>query len=109
MAKYRIVYLVADLRRVGPTNQTLNIICNANDSLKDILVLSLFKEPSDSLKPLFEERGICCKSLDLNRENFILAVWKFRNFIQNNSIGLIHSYGIKPDILLYLVAKICQV
>lgn len=109
MAAFRIVYLVADLRRVGPTNQTLNIICNANDSLEDILVLTLFKEPLDSLKPLFEERGIRCKSLNLNRKNFILAVWKLQNFIQNNSIGLIHSYGTKPDILLYLTSKICQI
>ncbi len=37
MAAFRIVYLVADLRRVGPTNQTLNIICNANDSFEDVL------------------------------------------------------------------------
>lgn len=35
MAAFRVIYLVADLRRVGPTNQTLNIICNANDSLEN--------------------------------------------------------------------------
>ena len=109
MAKYKTVYLVADLRRVGPTNQTLNIICNANDTLNEILVLSLFNEPKDTLKPIFEKKGITCKSLSLNRINFIAGFFKLFFFLKKNDIQLLHSYGIKPDILLFFVSKFFKI
>lgn len=109
MADFRIVYLVADLRRVGPTNQTLNIICNSGIPLDDVLVLSLFDEPKDSMCKIFEQRGISCQSLHLKRNNPFVAWVKLRNFFRKNQIGLVHSYGVKPDILLYFVSKFQKV
>lgn len=103
MAKYQLLYLVADLRRGGPTNQTLNIICNANKSLDGVLVLSLFDEPKDSLKELYEKKGVQCKSLSLQRNNFIIAFVRLFQFLKKNEIELVHSYGVKPDVLLLLV------
>lgn len=109
MAKFRVVYLVADLRRVGPTNQTLNIICNSGLPLGEILVLSLFDEPKDSMCEIFTQRGIPCQSLHLNRNNPIVACGRLWNFFRMNEIGFVHSYGVKPDILLYLVSKFHKV
>ena len=109
MAKYRLLYLVADLRRVGPTNQTLNIICNANESLDGVLVLSLFDEPKDSLKDLYEKKGVQCKSLSLQRNNFIVAFVRLFQFLRKNEIELVHSYGVKPDVLLFFISKFFRI
>lgn len=109
MASFRIVYLVADLRRVGPTNQTLNIICYSGIPLDSVLVLSLFDEPEDSMRETFTQRGILCQSLHLNRNNPFVAFAKLWRFFRKNEIGLVHSYGVKPDILLYLVSKFQKV
>ena len=109
MSHFRIVYLCADLRRVGPTNQTYNIIVNANESLDDVLVLTLFDEPKDSQKKMFEDKGIKCECLALNRHNLVSAAIKLISFFKRNRIELIHSYGVKPDILLYFVAGFVKV
>lgn len=109
MASYRIVYLCADLRRVGPTNQTLNIVKNANEKLDDVLVLTLFEEPKNSIKNLFEQRNILCKSLSLKRNSFILGFLRLFYFLKQNEVKLIHSYGVKPDILLFFVSKFFKI
>lgn len=109
MAKYRIVYLLADLRRVGPTIQTLNIICNSGIPTSEILVLTLFAEPKDSMRELFVQRGICCQSLGLNRGNPVAGFFKLRKFLKQNEIGLVHSFGVKPDLLLYPVSNFQKV
>ena len=104
-----IVYLCSDLKRVGPTRQTLNIICNANNSLRNVMVLTLFDEPVNSMKNSFVQKGIRCESLRLNRNNLLLAVVKLVAFLKKNKIRFIHSYGVKPDILLYIVSKFIHV
>lgn len=101
----KILYLCADLRPVGPTRQTLNII--KYSGVKDNgLVLTLFPEINESLKPLYESLGIRVECLNLHRKLFIFnAVSAIKNFCQKENIAAIHSYGVKPDIVAHYAAK----
>lgn len=102
----KILYVSADLRRVGPTNQTLNIICNANDSLKDVRVLTLFPEPEETLKQVYIDKGINVESLKLRRSNFLTICKSLYKYLKQNSFEIVHSNGVKPDICLFFVSLI---
>ena len=101
----KILYLLADLRSVGPTRQTLNII--KYSGVKDsCVVLTMFDEPQETLIDLYREAGIKVECLHLNRRIFVFnAVWKIANFCEGNNIEAIHSYGVKPDIVAHFVEK----
>lgn len=104
-----ILYLVADLRRVGPTNQTFNIITNANNNLNKIKVLALFEEPEESLKEKFLQAGIKCDCLNLRRNSIFSGILKLKKYLKHNHFDLIHSYGVKPDVLVFFVAKLIHI
>lgn len=103
--KLNILYLSADLRNVGPTRQTLNII-KYSGVKESCVVLTMFAEPQETLIDLYQNEGVKVESLRLNRKLFILnAVKKISAFCVNNHIEVIHSNGVKPDIIAYFVAK----
>lgn len=101
----KILYLTADLRSVGPTRQTLNII--KYSGVKDsCVVLTLFDEPSETLIGLYRDAGIRVECLHLDRRLFVFdAKKKVAKFCAENGIEAIHSYGVKPDIVAHFVAK----
>lgn len=101
----KILYLLADLRTVGPTRQTLNII--KYSGVKDsCVVLTMFDEPQETLIDLYLDAGIRVECLHLNRRMFVFkAVRKIADFCVRNNIEAIHSYGVKPDIVAHFVAK----
>ena len=105
----RILYLLADLRSVGPTRQTLNII--KYSGVKDsCLVLTLFDEPQATLIDSYRAAGIKVECLHLNRRTFVFnAVKKIADFCTTNDIDVIHSYGVKPDIASHFAAKRAKV
>lgn len=101
----KILYLLADLRSVGPTRQTLNII--KYSGVKDsCLVLTMFDEPPETLIGLYREAGINVECLHLNRRAFVFnAVRNIAAFCAGKNIDVIHSYGVKPDIVAHFVSK----
>ena len=48
MKKYKIAYVLSDLKMVGPTNQTFNIINNSKYK-NECVVITLFDEPNDTM------------------------------------------------------------
>lgn len=105
MSLKKICFLLADLRNVGPTRQTLNIIkySGAKDSC---VVLTLFEEPTESLVGLYYENNIKVECLHLSRKTFVVnAVNRIAKFCEKEKIEIIHSYGVKPDVVAYLTAK----
>ena len=101
----KILYLVADLRNVGPTRQTLNII-KYSGVKNSCVVLTMFNEPPETLIDQYLNEGIIIKSLHLNRQLFVFnAVRKIANFCKKNNIDVVHSYGVKPDIIAHFAAK----
>ena len=101
----KILYLVADLRNVGPTRQTLNII-KYSGVKNSCVVLTMFNEPPETLIDQYLNEEIIIKSLHLNRQLFVFnAVRKIANFCKKNNIDVVHSYGVKPDIIAHFAAK----
>lgn len=101
----KFLYLVADLRPVGPTRQTLNII-RYSGMIDKCVVLTLFPEIKESLKPLYESLGIRIECLNLDRKLFVFnGVRKLIDFCKKERVDAIHSYGVKPDIVAHYAAK----
>ncbi len=101
----KIAYIVSDLKRVGPSNQTLNIINNSVYK-RDSIVITLFKEPDDTMIEEYKEKDIRVICLELGRISFsINGVKKLVNILKDYNIDIIHSYGIKADTLCQKVSK----
>lgn len=101
----KICFLLADLRNVGPTRQTLNII-KYSGFKNNCIVLTLFKEPNETLIDDYKKEGISVESLFLNRKFFFVnGVSKIASFCKEKSINIIHSYGVKPDIIAHFAAQ----
>ena len=100
-----IAYVVSDLKQVGPTNQTFNII-NHSPYKQSSIVITLFKEPEDTMIDTFIKHNITIIQLNLNRKTFVLtARQKVQKILLNYNIDLVHTYGTIPD---NLCQKICQ-
>lgn len=70
------------------------------------IVLTLFPEVNESLKPLYESKGIRVECLNLNRKFFIFnGVSKLVDFCKKEQVDAIHTYGVKPDIVAHYAAK----
>lgn len=104
-SKYKIAYVLSDLKRVGPSNQTLNIIDNSKYKNNSI-VITLFDEPQDTMIDEYLEKNINVISLKLNRTGFLLnGEKKLSNLLNKYQVKLIHSYGIKADNISQKVAN----
>ena len=106
MGEIKIAYVVSDLKRVGPSNQTLNIIKNSKYK-KNSIVVTLFEEnKNDTIIEEFRKNNIQIICLKLDRITFALtAQKKMTNILKENKINIVHSYGIKPD---YICNKVCK-
>lgn len=106
--KYENLYVVSDLKRVGPSNQTLNIIKNLSNKDK-CLVITLFKEPEDSMIDVYRKNSIDIYMMNLNRITFALnGSIKLRKLIKKFNVKIVHSYGVKPDYICQKAVKRTQ-
>lgn len=106
---YEIMYVVSDLRRVGPTNQTLNIIKYSSKKNKSIVV-TLFDETDDSMIEEYKKCNIEVICLMLNRKNFCISGYnKLKKLLNKFDIKILHSYGIKPDYICQKAVKMTKV
>lgn len=101
----RIAYVVADLKRIGPSNQTLNIIMNSG-AIKNCVVITLFEECKDSRIEDYRNAGIRVISLKLSRKNVLpLGVSRLRDLLLNEKVKLVHSWGTFADTVSYYAVK----
>ena len=104
MKKYNIVYILSDLKRVGPTNQTLNII--KYSKYKDSsLVITLFEESKDTLKEEYIKNNINVVCLRLNRKFFLFQISKLKRLIKIMNPSIIHTTGIIADYVCNKINK----
>lgn len=106
---YKIAYVLSDLKRVGPSNQTLNIINNSKYK-NDSVVITLFEEPSDSMINEYYEKKINVITLKLDRMRFIInGKKKLTKLLKDYQIKIIHSYGIKADTISQKASKLLRI
>lgn len=93
----KIAYIVSNLKRVGPSNQTLNIIKNS-EYKKTSIVITLFNETEDSMIEEYQKNNIEVICLNLNKKNiFFIGYKKLKKELLKRRIEIAHSYGIFPD------------
>lgn len=104
MEKFKIAYVLSDLKMVGPTNQTFNII-NNSEYKKESVVITLFNEPEDTMIQKYKKHNINIKCLELNRNLYFAGTSRLKRTLKEFDIKLVHSYGIKADFLSYKATK----
>lgn len=94
---YEVMFVCSTLKRVGPSNQTLNII--KGSPIKDkCIVVTLFKEPVDSIIEEYDKLNIKVICLNLNKISYIFKGKKrLKRLIKQLNVKIVHSYGINPD------------
>jgi len=96
--KCRIGYVVANLKRVGPTNQTLNII-RYSGAIENCVVITLFDEPEDTQIQEYYQQGIKVLCLHLSQKTVLIkGVSLLTETLRNENVQLVHSYGTFADI-----------
>ncbi len=94
-----VLYLVSRLRAGGPSNQLKNIIENLNEKWSPV-VLTLSPEEGATARPEFEDAQIPVYSLGLSRyAGLVLAPLQLRQFCRELNPTVIHSQGLRPDLL----------
>lgn len=96
----KVLYIVSTLKRSGPTNQLYNLIKHLDREHFEPHLVTLSPEPKDSRWNDFDDLGVQLYSLDLSRaKGFFLAKRKIKNLIQKVKPNLIHTQGIRADVL----------
>lgn len=102
----KILYVVSTLKRSGPTNQLFNVINNLDRTTFEPIIITLSPEPTDSRWMDYEALGINLQSLNLSRlGGALLAKSKLIKLVQTIQPDLIHTQGIRADILLTKLSK----
>ena len=101
----KIGYVVADLKRIGPTNQTLNII-RYSGAIQNCVVITLFKESDDTQIKEYLDLGIKVECLHLSRKSvFFNGASKLCQKLKDLKIDIVHSWGTFADITAHYACK----
>lgn len=99
--KYKLLFVVSNLRRTGPVNQLLYIISHLDKEKYEAKVLTLSAETADTRISDYQKNSIEVTSLSLSRlQGFFSAKKKIRDYIRAYTPDLIQSQGIRADTLI---------
>jgi len=109
-----ILYIVPHLGLSGPTNQLYGLIKNLDRNKLQASILTLSPEESRTKLKAFEDLNVPLSCLNLSRyQSLFIAKRKAAERIKNTMPDVIHSHGIRPDILVsslkYDGEKICTI
>lgn len=100
----KILFIVSRLRRSGPINQIYNLIKYMDRAEFDPYVITLSPESTDTRWVDFTNLDIALISLGLSRvKGIFFAVRRIRKIINEIDVDIIHSHGIRADILSSIV------
>lgn len=104
----KVIFVASTLQRTGPTNQLLNLVKNLDPNRFDPHIITLSPEPSDSLKQQFIEHRVAVTTLNLSRfKAFFSCSNRIIDIAQRTRAGLIHTQGIRADIIASNSAFLC--
>ncbi|MCW7553209.1 glycosyltransferase [Endozoicomonas gorgoniicola] len=111
-SKIKVAYIVSTLKKSGPTNQLLNIVSNLDLNVFQPIVITLSPEPAESLLKEFKRAEVTLYTLDLSRwSGVVFGLKKLRKLISTAKPDLLHTQGIRSDILASYLDKphICTI
>ncbi|MEG0844250.1 MAG: glycosyltransferase [Romboutsia sp.] len=98
--KIKILYIVSNLKKCGPINILYNLTKYIDKEIYEIFIVSLSKECENTRKEEFESLGCKTYNLNLKKINAIFSSKKLiLNIIKENNIDIIHSHGIRADLI----------
>ena len=101
-----ILYIVSTLTNNGPTNQLYNVIKYLDRNTYKPFIITLSRETANSVWDEFKKLGVCLNALNLSRiKGLFLAKKKIERFIDEIKPGIIHSQGIRGDIISSKIKK----
>lgn len=96
----KILYITSTLEKGGPNNQLLSLIKNLDKKRYSIFIITLSREPENSLKNHFINEGVeVYFSENSQRLRFLSIVKKINAVIKNINPQIVHSHGIRADFL----------
>lgn len=106
MKTYNIVYLVTACNKVGPIQQTFNIINHLDRSRFTPILITLYAEPEDGTSQLYRflEIGVVHHHVPTSKTDILLnRLSSLKQKLQELQPSVIHSLGVFPD---YAVMKL---
>lgn len=101
----KIVYVVSTLKRSGPVNILFSIVKYIDKKKYELYIMSLSPEPVSTTINKFIEMGVKCINLGVPRKNIFKIIKKFKWAVKNINPDIIHSHGLRPDILSAFILK----
>lgn len=99
-----IIYLVSRLKKEGPSNQALNLLSSFDKTKINPVLVTLSREcPGSTMLEDFKRKGI--EVIQLNRTSFftLWCLFDLRKIVRDREVQIIHSSGLRPDILSILL------
>jgi len=107
---YTVLSIVAALGRCGPISGLYNITRYLDPAKYRTVVATLSPEPADSLVDAFRRLGVPVRQLGLSRaKSLLFGIGEVRRMISEISPDLVHSHGIRADVLAALAVPACPV
>lgn len=102
--KKRIIYVMTSCRKTGPTQQTLNIIKNLDQTLFEPILITLYEEGTSSklseYLPYIAEHYF----VNLSKRNILLNKYQgLEKLLLELKPDIIHTVGVFPD---YVISRI---
>ena len=108
--RIRIVYLMTSCKKVGPTQQTLNIIKNLNQDIFEPVLITLYDEEEDSRLADYLPYVSAHYLVKTGKKSILTGSDKaLRKKLEELHPDLIHTVGVFPDYAVSRIGKFKQV
>jgi glycosyltransferase involved in cell wall biosynthesis len=98
LKKTKVVYVVSNLVRCGPTQQLLFIVKFLDRNKFEPIILTIYPEPQDSLIEKFNSLDVPVISLNLSRfQCYLTGRFQFEKTIREFQPNLLQSQGFSAD------------
>lgn len=100
MVKTKILYVVPNLKRCGPINILYNLAKYIDKDNYEIYIVSLSPQVENTREDEFKNLGCKLYNLNLSKiKSIFCARRKVYKIAKENNVDIIHSHGLRPDII----------
>lgn len=102
----RIVYICSTLERTGPTSQLFNIISGLDSKKYLVKIVTLSPEKTCSMYEKFTSAGMDVTCIDKTGAcNIFELNYLLVQFLKENQIQVVHTQGIRADMIISRIVK----
>lgn len=95
----KVCYVISTLQKTGPVNVLYNIVKNLDRTQFEPYIITLSKEPQNSLLNDFKNLNIDIVSLNLNRiKSFFFGLQKLKKVVDGINPDIVHSHCFRSSL-----------